>query len=488
MIRMLLALRRNHWIAAMILSLLWGCGGGGGGGGEVTDRASVPTSTVGGNDVIIAPPDGSGTVASPPSSGTTPTQPGSTALAAPSGLTIASRGSSLLDLKWNYSDSVIDGFKIEINTGSTFTEVATVGATATSHTLSQLTPSKQYYCRVRAFKGDSTSDYSNTVAQKTGDLAWSSLLNTASAPPAARSGHRAVHDEANHRMILCGGLSNDIPLSDVWSLNLQNMSWQSLPSMSAGRFYHSAIVDPVAKRMIVFGGGVGPNKTVNGEVWALSLSGEPGWLQLSFPTSMVLPSARAGHTAVYDKANKRMIVFGGFTANGAQNDVWELKLSVNPPAWNQFQFPSEDPQPQPRYYHTAIYDDAHQCMTVFGGSSQSQSGNNVPKNDVWSLTLSGTPKWTQLSSFPSARMGHSAIYDSANQRMIVVGGFPDGACDTWALDLAGTPVWSQLLPSSPLVSYVFGHSAIYDGEAQRMVVFGGVTGGASTNTLTALAD
>ena len=52
---------------------------------------------------------------------------------------------------------------------------------------------------------------------------------------------------------------------------------------------------------------------------------------------------------------------------------------------------------------------------------------------------SGTP--------PSARDGHTAIYDPVRDRMVVFGG-DDGALrnDVWALTLSGSPAWSALAP------------------------------------------
>ncbi len=65
--------------------------------------------------------------------------------------------------------------------------------------------------------------------------------------------------------------------------------------------------------------------------------------------------------------------------------------------------------------------------------------------------------WTQLSPTgvpPSVRDHHSAVYDSANNRMMVFAG-DDGSCsggnDVWVLSNAdgtgGTPVWTQLNPT-----------------------------------------
>jgi hypothetical protein len=79
--------------------------------------------------------------------------------------------------------------------------------------------------------------------------------------------------------------------------------------------------------MVVFGG-VGSAGDTN-DVWVLEnangLGGTPAWALL-IPTS-VPPSPREKHTAVFNAATNRMVVFAGFTQlppSGYLNDVWVL--------------------------------------------------------------------------------------------------------------------------------------------------------------------
>jgi hypothetical protein len=63
-------------------------------------------------------------------------------------------------------------------------------------------------------------------------------------------------------------------------------------------------------------------------------------------------------------------------------------------------------------------------------------------NDTWTLSLSGTPTWAPLPTVgsPPPRILHKAAYDSANQRMLIMGGW-DGMNwrnTTFALTLTGT--------------------------------------------------
>jgi hypothetical protein len=117
-------------------------------------------------------------------------------------------------------------------------------------------------------------------------------------------------------------------------------------------------------------------------------------------------------------------------------------------------------------------------MIVFGGGSYFFIGGTTIYGDVWALSLSGTPAWTQLSPFGSgpSLAGHSAVYDPVRDRMLVFGGgdLPYGPFnDTWALTLTGSPAWIKLAPTGtppPAMTY-FAMS--YDPHRDRVLVSDG---------------
>lgn len=236
--------------------------------------------------------------------------------------------------------------------------------------------------------------------------------------------------------------------------------------LPAARHLHSSTYDPVRQRLIVFGGT--PNQTsFFNDVWALSLVGAPVWTQLTVAGNP--PTARSSHSAIYDPPRDRILVFGGYTGPRV-NDLWELTLGDDP-TWTQLT-PNGTP-PSARNLHTAVYDGVRDRMLVFGGYSSTYH------NDLWQLSLSGTPTWTPLTPagpLPPTRRQHTAIIDPIRDRMIITGGLGSTGQlgDVWALPLAGAPAWTQLLPggTSPLPND--SHSAIYDPTGDRMVVFGGI--------------
>ena len=306
-----------------------------------------------------------------------------------------------------------------------------------------------------------------------GTPAWTQILPTGG-PPAPRAEHVAVYDPARQAMIVHGGLDVDSgELGDVWTLSLGGApAWAELTPTGgppAARGDHAAIYDPIGDRVVFFGGRA-PGKT--DEVWGLSLAGTPAWNDHT--PAGAAPSARAEHTAIYDPAGERMVVFGGtdyesiFSATHL-SDAWALSLAGTP-AWGQLVAPS----PGGLALHSAIYRPASDQMLIFGGRSPG-SGSTI-HNWVWAYSPSATPSWSLLAPAgapPSPRAGHSAIYDPVRDRMIVFGGQYGGGNDVWELTFSGTPTWNQLAPLGTPPGVRYQHSAIYDPAGDRMLVFGG---------------
>jgi Kelch motif len=273
---------------------------------------------------------------------------------------------------------------------------------------------------------------------------------------------------------------------------------------------HTAVYDPGTNSMIVFGGfdyGMGRAQTnaVLLLTHANGLGGTSNWTTLIANGAPSSPAARDLHTAVYDAANNRMIVFGGFNPDsGLLNDVWVLTNANGQggtPAWSQLN-PTGGP-PTARFAHTAVYDAANNLLIIFGGNNEVQTFD-----DVWVLSnangLGGTPAWTQLSPSggpPLGVDGSSAVYDSAHNTMIVFAGsyFTQKHSvkvtnAVWTLShangLGGTPRWKNIVANGAAGSPAkrASHSAIYDAANNRMTIFGGESQGTSSFPLPDLAD
>jgi hypothetical protein len=294
------------------------------------------------------------------------------------------------------------------------------------------------------------------------------------AGPTARTGSTAVYVPTRQSLVIYGGAEPDYPV-DVWSLPLSSpgAAWSQItPGGPAPqrRTMHSMVYNTRDDQLVIFAG------YYDGwidDVLVMSMSGLPWWFPN--PGFGTPPSARGGHTSIYDPVRHRMLVVGGY--NGAlQNDVWEY----SPPAvgtWRQL--PVEGVPMSPRAQHAAVYDPVRDRVVVIGGDT------GTFLNDVWTINLSGSPTWQRLMPTgvpPSGRREHTAIYDSTEDRIIVYGGF-DGARrgDVWALSLGGSPAWTRLTSSTVSPAARMGHVAVYDAPRHRMVMFGGSVGSNATS-------
>jgi hypothetical protein len=397
-----------------------------------------------------------------------------------------------IDLTWVSTSSNENNFIIERSddNGTTYYQIGTAASGTSAYSDLGLLPNFTYYYRVAASNAAGKSTYAGPVSATTNALTWKSSTGG----PGIRADHTAIYDSIGRRMILFGGQDDFFTFyNDLWALDLLPSTatltspptdhWAPLAATGtppSARIGHSAVYDVQNNRMIVFGGEDGtpaPNQYQN-DVYVLTLGASPAW---SKPAIVgIAPSPRLGHSAVYDAANQQMIVFGGNDGTSELPDCYFLSLPLTPP----FVWSNAPVGPSKRTEHSAVYDGVRQQMIIFGGIDHlPQLDGSVLNAETWALHLEGIPVWFQLpfsGGSPSFREGHSAVYDSANQRMALFGGdtqfdpSPVANSEFWSLRLDSTPTWVSLPPTSgspPPARY--GHTAVYDSGSQRMVIYGG---------------
>ena len=265
---------------------------------------------------------------------------------------------------------------------------------------------------------------------------WRNVTPPASAPnPLHREAAAVTTDTRRHRLFMIGGLEGDDELADVWVADLRPgpARWRQLCSPTScgsgpqARWGAHAVFDPVADRIVLFGGRL-TDGTTYGDVWTLSLTGSPRWSRLDVAGET--PAPRWGGAAGYDPAHRRMLVTGGQTGSDSNAishaDAWALSLDTTP-TWRKLMPAGPAPDPR-RSAAAAMRTTAGSVQLLVAGGLNAETGAHF--NDVWALTLAADHAgWSRLAeaacssaSAPACRRSASAAYDANRNRLLLVFG------------------------------------------------------------------
>jgi hypothetical protein len=257
----------------------------------------------------------------------------------------------------------------------------------------------------------------------------------------------------------------------------QDGAWSSIQGGTISRCSHSVFFDRDRQRFLTFGGGtqIAPPNDLRNDTWVLDVSGTPTWTELLITGAV--PGERHSAQFGYDAARNRILIFGGYGRHypgdpfAYLDDVWELSLNGTP-RWTEL-FPSGH-TPAGRLAGAAVYDPMRQRFVGFGGT------NGMPV-DTWVLNLQGQANWQPLpvdGNRPNGGYGMTSVYDAAQDRMLIFGGstsdsYYGATNDVWELKLRGVPQWTKIVPVGVLPAPRRSGGAVFDPLRNRMVIFGG---------------
>ena len=173
------------------------------------------------------------------------------------------------------------------------------------------------------------------------------------------------------------------------------------------------------------------------------------------------PCPRNQPVIAYRNSNSQIYLFGGYCGeqNTRLNDLWAYDGSV----WNPIE---TEKDPDPRSGHSMIYDSQQDLLIVFGG----KGNDGVLLNDLWSWD---GEVWKLLKTDgPPARQSHRMVYNSDKGEYFLFGGSDvDGNSmyDTWVY---GHGEWKEVTTSSNPASRL-QHTMVYDQKRQKVILFGG---------------
>jgi hypothetical protein len=257
----------------------------------------------------------------------------------------------------------------------------------------------------------------------------------ASGAPSPRANATAVW--TGSRMIVWGGAGPSGLLADGASYDPVSRAWTPVSPVNApvARQGHTAVWDSADKLMIVWGGGTSAGDTGDGAAY------DPATDTWSTLPAIGAPGPRQLHTAVWDGAH--MHVWGGEhngtnLGDGASLDpshhMWSTISTVNAPT--------------PRRAHTAVVIGGK--MIVYGGQGISGLLDDQPLADGASFDPGSDPSvaWSPIASGPVAESRHRAVV--VGNAMHVFGGY-DGVDDIGASAIftPATGAWSSVSGAAP---------------------------------------
>ncbi|MEW5852082.1 MAG: hypothetical protein AB2A00_25060 [Myxococcota bacterium] len=297
-------------------------------------------------------------------------------------------------------------------------------------------------------------------------LQWSDV--TPNPPPARAMGAGAYHD-VERKVFVFGGSVDGAPVGDTWSWD--GTRWQEWTHVIAppARFQHAMAYDARRERLVLFGG-ASAGDTVFEDVWEWGRPAplaDPQWSDVTPPSTADGPGPRYGHAMAYDPTRGRVVLVGGSNASGPQGDSW---------AWDGMQWRSMSGTVPIRSAHAMAYHPERNALVLFGG----EDGTH-PLQDAYELQ---GDNWVQIhvsgDSQPDARFGHSMVGDDARGVVVMFGGISESGQrpSTWELAWdAGGYAWKEALEATEDPDSSPGprdYSAMaFDSARRRVVLFGG---------------
>jgi hypothetical protein len=166
------------------------------------------------------------------------------------------------------------------------------------------------------------------------------------------------------------------------------------------------------------------------------------------------------------------VLFGGHfsdVTNAAYGDTWE---------WNGTNWTQRNPATSPpaRVFHAMAWDSVRHVAVLFGG----RNTNGGTLTDTWEWN--GTT-WTQRSpaTVPPGRLDHEMAFDPVRGRCVLHGGVYTNPPYTWEWDGTDWTVGASM-PGQTTTRHAFGFC--WDGNTQRVLLFGGYTAGQNDETWT----
>lgn len=281
-----------------------------------------------------------------------------------------------------------------------------------------------------------------------------------------------------------GGVANLIATRSMTAVGQSGWNAASASGLTARNFASTVWASNVSKAMIWGGEQGSATKYSDGKMYDPVTD---AWTAISTTDA---PIARGRHTVVWASTLNppRAIIFGGLAAG----DSALLEGAIYTPSTDTWVTMSNSGAPNPRYGHTAVWDTVNNKMIVWGGASTNVLTSGLGYEFDPTNGAGGT--WNDINdgllNTPAARYNHSAIWTGT--KMIIWGGCGSKNAATGSCTVAGelssgasyNPANGTWTALSAGPTARFGHTATYLSSSSEMVIWGG--GSDTTGNATAI--
>ncbi|MDQ8180224.1 kelch repeat-containing protein [Pelagicoccus sp. SDUM812005] len=294
---------------------------------------------------------------------------------------------------------------------------------------------------------------SSAILQGQDDLPFSSGSTGADGPlivpphPITRQGHVLGYDPVNEQYVMFGGYWGNSYYPETWVTSDPTLGWTEVETDTfvSGRANAAIAWDYLGERLVMFGG-YRADGTKLDDMWAWDGT---DWTQIAVDT----PTPRDWHSLVSDPVTKKMWIVGGYSATNQQlNDVWEWDGTDWSDLGNTGITPSRSHQ-----YAKAIYNEADSSILLY---SENYRKTYKYESGAWSEIATG--------SSPDVGWGYTFVYDPTRESGIIFGGTSDRD-QTWEFKNGD---WS-IINTSNIPTRRYNHAATYDSVNQQIVIING---------------
>ena len=185
-----------------------------------------------------------------------------------------------------------------------------------------------------------------------------------------------------------------------------------------------------------------------------------------------VPPSRSSPALALDTRRHALLLYGGWMNTAAQDYLWEIPLDTVQAFRRVAAGGMAPPLLDNIQGYAAGYDSLADRLVLLGG---------YPDGSVWTIGRDANARWEILPAYgqvPPARLNPAVAFDPAHRRIVLIGGSMGGLSpqfldDVWVLELGGSPTWYVVTPQGAAPAARDRASLVYDRNRDRFVLVGG---------------